>query len=328
MNVFKGFLIASALLSVFIAGCANDDGSKDYGAARQAIEEGRYEDAVSFLERACVKCPTNFAAFLDLSVTHLRLGNKVKAEGAITKALKINPESAEAVIVEGQIAYEKEDYTHAYANLDYVIEEKSLPNKVRSIAYVSRSVVKYVEKDFDGAKIDALMALSLNQRNAAAWNQIGIISRDSRYFEAANLQFAMAGRCLPVGDLRRERIENKVLGDLRKRLEIEASKGAKKVTFAEAKKLASLAKKAAAVDKALAAYRGAMNSEPFNQDIYVSAIKFAKQNGRWPAVVEFAQRSLLHEPGNKASAKQMKEALYKVGRRSEVAAWEEYISTL
>jgi alkyl sulfatase BDS1-like metallo-beta-lactamase superfamily hydrolase len=101
-----------------------------------------------------------------------------------------------------------------------------------------------------------------------------------------------------------------------------------KTPLEDANKIAASVKKASDVDKALAAYRLAMAAKPFSQKVYNDAVAFAKSKGRWAIVVEFLQRSIMHQPGDKKTVAAMIETLPKVGRKKEVAMWKEYLSLL
>lgn len=332
MNKFfiYGFLLV-VVLSLYLVGCAKDDGAKDVENANVAMKEGRLEDAAEMFRSAASKNPTNFAARLSLALVNLRLGEIDKADKAISSALALDPDSAEAFLIEGQIAYERKEYSQSLSNFGAVSSEPSLPKSLRSKALVSRGVVNYVTSSFEASRVDVLKSIALDPRNAAAWYQLGVLSRDSRYFEASLIQFNMASRCLPKGDSRIDRIEKKILPDLRKRMESDAKALVGKVSKAplnDANKIASSAKRSGDVDKAIAAYRVAMAAKPFSQKVYDDAVAFAKSKGRWAIVVEFLQRSIMHQPGDKKTVASMIEALPKVGRRKEVAMWKEYLSAL
>jgi tetratricopeptide (TPR) repeat protein len=330
-NFFQYGFLPVVVLSLLLAGCAKDDGAKDFESANIAVKEGRLEDAAEMFQSAAAKNPTNFTARLSLALVNLSLGEIDKADAAISSALALDPDSAEAFLVEGQIAYERKEYPRSLSNFAAISSEPSLPKNLRANALASRGVVNYVMSSFEPSRVDVLKAIALDPRNAAAWYQLGVLSRDSRYFEASLIQFNMASRCLPKGDSRIDRIEKKILPDLRKRMESDAKALIGKVSktpLEDANKIASSAKKASDVDKAISAYRVAMSAKPFSQKVYNDAVAFAKSKGRWAIVVEFLQRSIMHQPGDKRTVIAMIEVLPKVGRRKEVAMWKEYLSTL
>jgi len=57
---------------------------------------GRLAQGVPILERACVLFPMNEEIFFDLGLAYLELGENVKAKGALTECLRINPNNARA----------------------------------------------------------------------------------------------------------------------------------------------------------------------------------------------------------------------------------------
>ncbi|MBX7223955.1 MAG: tetratricopeptide repeat protein [Blastocatellia bacterium] len=60
-------------------------------AAALCYQNGRLEEAVTFLKRAQVLRPDSFDAVSALGITHSELGKSAEAETWLTKALKINP---------------------------------------------------------------------------------------------------------------------------------------------------------------------------------------------------------------------------------------------
>ena len=321
----------AVVLSILFAGCAKDDGTEDFNNAKTAANGGDYAKAAELFRSAAGKCPTNFTARMALATTSLRLGEIDEANRALVSALALDPDSAEAFLIEGQIAYERKEYRRSVLNFDAIARETSLPKALRSNAFASRSVVKYVTGAFEESRVDALKALALDAKNAAAWYQMGVLSRDSRFFEAALIQFNMASRCLAENDGRASRIEKKILPDLRKQTEADAKATLGKTPvdpLAEANKLAGKAKKPAETDKAFAAYRIAMAAKPFSQKTYNDAVAFAKAKGRWATVVEFRLRSLMYLPGDKNSVNSLIEALQKTGRKKEIPMWKDYLSMI
>ena len=118
------------------------------------------------------------------------------AAEAAAQALKLRPESAEAVLLAGQAACLKGDYAKARAQFESVIREKSLPAALRAQAYAGRGTVEFMQQEVDLARITLLHALLLDEGNAAARYYLGRIYLDVYQFnEAAKEQFEQFVRC-------------------------------------------------------------------------------------------------------------------------------------
>ena len=142
-----------------------------------------------------------------------------EADRAVREACALCPESAEARLVDGQVAYLKKDYARARTAFSSVAAEAALPAAVRSEAFVGRGIVELAQDACDAARISFLRALRLNPRSAAAWYHLGVLSRDTyRFNEAALEQFEMAARLSDPRDARTKKISHELIPALRKAL--------------------------------------------------------------------------------------------------------------
>ena len=132
---------------------------------------------------------------LQRAIDKLELGEVDAADAAIQKALDLLPDSAEAQLVDGQVAYRKGDLARATKSFNAVASEKSLPAALRAEALVARAVTEIKQNDCDAARLTLFRALRLNRRNAAVWYHLGLLSRNNYHFdEVAVEQFEMAAR--------------------------------------------------------------------------------------------------------------------------------------
>ena len=284
------------------------------------------------------------------------------ADAAAKKALKLMPDSAEARLVDGQAAYMRKEYKRAVADFDAVVAEKSLPSALRAEALVSRAVVEIAQNEFDTARLTLFRALHLDHRNAAAWYHLGLLSRNTYQFdEAAVEQFEMAARLSAPGDPRTKKLSREVIPAIRASLaaaaasrpgaakrdagaaakliaEAEALRKKRQIKAAMKKYEAALAadpfslaylvslndKSADGVDKALRAYRVAIDLRPAVQENYYAAAQLAYANKRWATAVSILDRAIAHDPENHKTLDLYIAALQKAGRDKHLNAWKAY----
>lgn len=221
----------AALLAVGLIGCGGeeqpdpaleviDDGTEDFEKGKTALENNELKIAAGFFTEAATKCETNFEARLQLAIVNLRLGDVEGATAAASEALSVCPESAEALLVDGQAAYLKQDYARAVKDFNAVAQAKSLSKQLQSEALAARSVVEIAQKNVDAARITLFQAKRLNPLNASAWYHLGLISRDTYHFtEAALEQFQMAARLMGARDERAKKLSRDVIPALRTQLQ-------------------------------------------------------------------------------------------------------------
>ncbi len=222
-----------AALFFLFAGCddtsqppavVQDDGSAAVAKGMAALEVPDVRGAIAEFEKAARVCETNFEARLQLALAYLRLGEVAPADQAVQAALALCPESAEARLADGQVAYLKKDYKRALADFSAVAAEKSLPDALRSEAFVARGVVEMAQEARELARISFLRAMRLNRRSAAAWYHLGLLSRDWFKFNAAALeQFEMAARFSDPREARAKKLSRDVIPALRAALQKKAA---------------------------------------------------------------------------------------------------------
>ena len=339
-----------AACAVVLAGC--DEPTKEPTPEPQAPVEVAQESGEECLQRAIDK---------------LEQGEADAADAAAKKALELLPDSAEAMLVDGQAAYRTGDTARAIARFNAVASEKSLPAALRAEALVSRAVVEIGRNDCDAARLTLLRALHLNRRNAAVWYHLGLLSRNNCHFdEVAVEQFEMAARLSDPKDARTKKISQelraaraavtaaaaanpnagkrdpgaaaKLLGEaeaLRKKRMIraaikkyEAAFEADPFFYLAARETAYLLslndKTPAGVDKALRAYRAAIDQRPAVQENYYAAAQLAYANKRWATTVSILDRAIAHDPENGKALDLFIAALQKAGRNRQAEAWKAY----
>lgn len=373
MKTTTAFLV---ILSIFLAGCDSsgkkpvpeDDGSAAVAKGMAELDLQNVQGAIASFRKAAQACGTNFNARLQLSLAHLRLGEVDAADLAVKDALALDPDSAEARLAEGQVAYLKKDYARAIAAFAAVAAEPSLSAVLRSDALASRGVVELAQGMGDAARVSLLRAMRLNRRNASAWYHLGVLSRDTYRFTAAALeQFEMAARFSDPREERAKKISRDIIPALRSaRMASAASKpgvanrdpAASAKLLAEGEKLqqkkqirAAIKKYEAAfaadplsdaaavkyayllslndktpagVDKALAAYRSAIDQRPERQNYYLAAARLAYSNQRWITAVQIMDHAVAHDPENRTTLDLLIASLQKAGKGKVAEIWQSY----
>ncbi len=342
------FLLPMAAIALLLAGC---DEKK---------EEPKPEQPVEVVQETGEEC-------LQRAIDKLALGEVDVADEAAKRAIELMPDSAEALLVDGQVAYRKGDFARAIKDFNAVASEKLLPASLRAEALVSRAVAEIKQGNFDTARLTLFRALRLNRRNAAVWYHLGVLSRNTYHFdEVAVEQFEMAARLSDPKDERTKKISQeiraaraavteaaasnpnagkrdssaaaKLLAEaetLRKKRMIraaikkyEAAFAADPFSYHAARETAYLIalndKSQDGVDKALRAYRAAIDQRPAVQDNYYEAAQLAYANKRWATAVSILDRAIAHDPENGKTLDLFIAALQKAGKNKQADAWKAY----
>ena len=272
-----GKIILVALAVAAVAGCAPDDGGADFQKGEAAYGLRDFNLAAACFKAAAEKCPTNLAARVRLASVKVDLGDIAGARSAVESALAVAPDSAEALLLDGHIAYIAKDYARARKDFAAVMSDSGLPGGIRSKAMVAQAVMEITANMFDRARLTLWRAVRLDRRNAAAWYHLGYLSRDTYRFESAALeQFQMASRLMkdPVRAKAVTRdIIPMVMESIRAKMSGKAG-AAKRDPGAAAKLVAegeALAKSSAA--KAAAKFSEAYGKDPLS---YAAAWNFAR----------------------------------------------------
>lgn len=185
------------VLAACIAGCGKDPAAE--AAAPAATDKG-----------------PDFDTLMRTAVAGVAQKDAAAATASATKALELQPESAEAHLLAGQAACLRQDYDEARAQFSSVVKAKTLPNVLRAKAYVGLGTVDYVQHEADAARISFLQARRLDNSNEAAWYYLGMIYRDIFHFEeAAQEHFQMfVGLSAKSDNPRTKKVKEDILPEL------------------------------------------------------------------------------------------------------------------
>ena len=215
--------ILVALVIAVLSGCSPDYGVADYERGEVAYAARDLQAAALCFKAAAEKNPTNFMARVKLALVNMDLGEIAAARVAIESAIAIDPTSAEARLLDGNIAYLAKDYAGAKCAFSDVSSAKQLPKGIRSKAMVSQAVLELTADMFERARVSLWRAVRLDRRNAAAWYHLGYLSRDTFRFEDAALeQFQMASR-LMTDPVRAKTITHEIIPTVRESLRAKAA---------------------------------------------------------------------------------------------------------
>lgn len=272
--------ILVALALAVLAGCGLDDGVADYEKGEVAYAARDLQAAVLCFNAAAAKNPTNFMARIKLAIANMDLGEIAAAKAAVESAIAIDPTSAEARLLAGNIAYFAKDYAGAKRAFADVSAAGHLPKEVRSKAMVSLAVLELTADMFERARVSLWRAVRLDRRNAAAWYHLGYLSRDTFRFEDAALeQFQMASR-LMTDPVRAKAVTHEIIPTIREslRAKVAGKPGAAGRNPGAAAKLVSEGEALAKENpkKAAVKFAEAYGKDPLS---YAAAWNFARSKG-------------------------------------------------
>ena len=153
-----------ALSLAVMAGCGPDDGTADYEKGEVAYASRDLQAAVLCFSAAAAKNPTNFKARVKLALANMDLGEIAAAKAAVGSAIAIDPASAEARLLDGNIAYLAKDYAGAKSAFADVSAARQLPGEIRSKAMVSQAVLAS----------SSLFSATNNPVFVCAWDRNGV----------------------------------------------------------------------------------------------------------------------------------------------------------
>lgn len=272
----RNYMLA-VLMSALVAGCGPDDGSADFEKAEAAYAARDLHAAVISYSAASAKNPTNLTARIKLALANVDLGEIAAARKAVDSALTVAPDSAEARLLDGHVAYLEKDYARAKNAFADLLAAKQLPKEIRSKAFTAQAVLELTANLSDRARISLWRAVRADRRNAAAWYHLAYLSRDTYRFEDAALeQFQMASR-LMTDPVRVKTVTQDIIPTVREsiRARVAGKPGASTRDPGAAAKLVSegegLAKKSPG--KAAEKFAAAYAKDPLS---YAAAWNFAK----------------------------------------------------
>ena len=128
--------IFAALAFAVLAGCAPDNGVADYEKGEVAYAARDLPAAAFCYNAAAAKNPTNFMARIKLALVKMDLGEIDAARTAIASAIEIDPDSAEARLIEGNIAYLAKDYQCAKNSFSGIAHNSVayIPNSLKNLS--------------------------------------------------------------------------------------------------------------------------------------------------------------------------------------------------
>ena len=196
------YMYSMALLAVLAAGCGKKDAAAD--SKPPSLDGADFDTLMSRGADAVARNDASVAA------------------DAAAKAVELNPESAEAKLLEGQAACLGKDYARARESFSLIIKERSLPPALRSKAFAGQGTVEFEQDDAELARISFLHALLLDHNNAAAHYYLARIYRADHFYEAAFREFkafSEIARNAKSDDARARKVDSADLPELKSLIE-------------------------------------------------------------------------------------------------------------
>ncbi|MCX7633029.1 MAG: tetratricopeptide repeat protein [Turneriella sp.] len=161
-----------------------------------ADDEGKFNLAADFLERAVRFDPNNFYAHYNLAIALRHKGMYKEALEALEKAQKLRPDLIEPQNLKGQLQYQNQDLKGAEETLKKAIETTKDP-----LAYYNLGMVYKKEGKFAEAKSAFLDALNLAAAGEIAWKaatQLGMLHATQGDLPNAKYYFERAVALAPT----------------------------------------------------------------------------------------------------------------------------------
>ena len=171
------------LLTLVLAGCM-PRGPRALLDGKKLLEQGRYPEATEKLQLATQLMNTNAVAWNYLGLAYHHSGLSTNAEEAYSKALALDRNLAEAHFNLGSLRLETEQFEPAKNELmAYTALRGNAPE-----GWVQLGTAEYHLQETAAAERSFIEALHLDNKNAEAWNGLGLIQVQRRDFNQA-MQF-------------------------------------------------------------------------------------------------------------------------------------------
>ena len=218
-------------------GCGKDDGSSDYRDGLAAFASGDLAKAERGFRGCLEAAPSNVDALLMLARTEMQLGEFTRAHEAVSKAEALAGADPDVLELAGQVAYHLQDFDKARAAFSVLVKNAAFDDAVRSRGYAGLGVVEYAGIRPEGmdeaaarARTAFLMAIRLDNRNAAAHYNLGRLYSDFLHYPAvARDEFALFTHLAPSDDPRVVHVRDNLMPELKARLDeaIQGRRGGK-----------------------------------------------------------------------------------------------------
>ena len=214
----RSALSACAALAV-LAGCEPKDGAKELEQGRAAYDLRDLRKAERLFERSAELCPTNVDVLVYLARVKLDLGELAPAKEWAEKAAALAAGDLDVRLLRAQLAWHAKDYDAAIELFAGVAGDASLSAEERAQGCVGLGIVEKARGNLHLARVAFLRAIRLCRRDAAAWYHLGLLYRDDfDYPEAALEQFDTFVHLEASASPRVQKVQRKVIPDLKERL--------------------------------------------------------------------------------------------------------------
>lgn len=211
--------IFPAIAAACVCGC-DADGSKAYDKGLSLYQLRDFKGAAECFAQTAVKSPRDVDAKVMLARSRLHLGEVVEAKAAIDEAAGVAPDEFDVRMLDAEIAYHSKDYESALRIYGKVIADGAATPEIRSLAYSGRGIVQTALEQRDLARIDFLLAIRQDRRNASARYHLALLYRDAYgYVEAAIDEFRFFVRINELADSRVQNVQTTVIPELQKQVQ-------------------------------------------------------------------------------------------------------------
>ncbi len=314
MNFSASFVLKSAFVLVaplLVAGCGARSSESAYADGQVAYARRDFVRAVREFTESVTLCPKNTDAWVMLAQTQMALADIPAARQAVQKAALcasgqtniVTCGESDIIELAGQLAYHARDFVAARAAYT-ALTAAALPNTTRARGFCGLAVLDMEAMDraaanvnLARARVNLLQALRLDGNNAAVRYHLGHLYHYSyNYTSAALDQFMLYARLETQDDDRRQRVQTRIIPELK---------------------------------DALARAAAERPNSPRTRDALLKAGDAALKSGKMIATaVEAYSRALAARPGDTAALDGLIRALKKAGDAKSAAVYQKYRDTL
>jgi len=159
-----------------------------YQTALKLVEEEKYEEAISKLEKVLKIDPTHIDALFEIGIAHGELQNYKKAIEYFEKVLRIDPSNFSAWFGKGYTLYVDENPKKALESYQKALEIDS--ENPLTLYFMG---LTYYDLENDSKALECFRKnIEIEPMDPEPWNGIGLVYRDQRKYEEALEHFLIA----------------------------------------------------------------------------------------------------------------------------------------
>ncbi len=216
MTNFSPSYALSCALVVFLAalaGCGPKDGVSEFAEGQVAYAARSLEKAERLFEKSLEYAPASVDALVMLARVQADLGKISDAGATIAKAVELDGEANDVILLDAEIAFYAGDYARAAKRFGDVADDDKAGAEAQSLGWTGIGIVEMACERRDFSRIAFLRAIRLDRRNPSARYHLGLLYRGDTYgyLDAALEQFEIFVRLGKEADPRAQHAQRVII---------------------------------------------------------------------------------------------------------------------